>query len=43
MLAERVADQIAPSYWVPNIDVHVREIQLFIRIYNFYFKEMFIM
>jgi hypothetical protein len=31
MLTEMVADQVAPSYWIPNKDVHVRRIRL---IYN---------
>jgi hypothetical protein len=25
MLTELVADQVAPSYWIPNKDVHVRK------------------
>jgi hypothetical protein len=37
MLTEMVADQVAPSYWVPNKDVYVRGIQLFRRIYTFFF------
>jgi hypothetical protein len=28
MLTEMVADQVAPSYWIPNKDVHVRRIVL---------------
>jgi len=37
MLTEMVADQVAPSYWIPNKDVYVGKILLFIIIIKKHF------